>query len=154
MLPDRFDRYPPAARVTDMLICVGPPDVIVKGSAGVFIGGLPAARIGDLTAHGGVIVVGWPTVIIGEVRQRSRRRRRNGLAPVVMASAGAGAGAPRRSPLDRGRRCPSPTPAIAGAPERRGVRQAVLRALCASGGGACRRGTRRPRRLIAGARAR
>jgi len=57
----------PAARVTDMLVCVGPPDVIVKGSAGVFIGGLPAARIGDLTAHGGVIVVGWPTVIIGEV---------------------------------------------------------------------------------------
>ena len=57
----------PAARVTDMLICVGPPDVIVKGSAGVFIGGLPAARIGDLTAHGGMIVVGWPTVIIGEV---------------------------------------------------------------------------------------
>jgi uncharacterized Zn-binding protein involved in type VI secretion len=57
----------PAARVTDMLVCVGPPDVIVKGSAGVFIGKLPAARIGDLTAHGGVIVVGLPTVIIGEV---------------------------------------------------------------------------------------
>src|ERR1700693_5859327 len=36
----------PAARVTDMLICVGPPDVIVKGSAGVFIGGPPAARVG------------------------------------------------------------------------------------------------------------
>jgi len=57
----------PQARVTDMLICVGPPDVIVKGSAGVFVGGLPAARIGDLTAHGGVIVTGLPTVIIGEV---------------------------------------------------------------------------------------
>jgi uncharacterized Zn-binding protein involved in type VI secretion len=57
----------PAARVTDMAICVGPPDVIVKGSAGVYIGKLPAARIGDLTAHGGVIVTGLPTVIIGEV---------------------------------------------------------------------------------------
>ena len=56
----------PAARVTDMLVCAGPPDVIVKGSAGVFIGGLPAARIGDPTAHGGVIVSGWPTVIIGK----------------------------------------------------------------------------------------
>jgi len=25
-----------------------------------------AARLGDSTAHGGVIVVGWPTVMIGE----------------------------------------------------------------------------------------
>ena len=55
----------PAARVTDMLVCVGPPDVIVKGSATVLIGFLPAARIGDQTAHGGVIVMGEPTVIIG-----------------------------------------------------------------------------------------
>lgn len=57
----------PQARVTDMLICVGPIDMIAKGSAGVFVGGLPAARIGDPTVHGGVIVVGLPTVIIGEV---------------------------------------------------------------------------------------
>jgi uncharacterized Zn-binding protein involved in type VI secretion len=55
----------PAARVTDMALCVGPPDVIVKGSATVLIGGLPAARIGDTTAHGGVVLVGNPTVIIG-----------------------------------------------------------------------------------------
>jgi uncharacterized Zn-binding protein involved in type VI secretion len=57
----------PAARVGDMCVCVGPPDVIAKGSAGVFIGGPPAARIGDNTAHGGVIVMGFPTVLIGEV---------------------------------------------------------------------------------------
>jgi uncharacterized Zn-binding protein involved in type VI secretion len=57
----------PAARITDMCVCVGPPDVIVRGSAGVYIMGLNAARIGDNTAHGGVIVQGWPTVIIGEV---------------------------------------------------------------------------------------
>lgn len=56
----------PAARVTDMCICVGPPDVIVQGSPTVFIGNMPAARIGDLTAHGGVIVQGWPTVLIGD----------------------------------------------------------------------------------------
>jgi uncharacterized Zn-binding protein involved in type VI secretion len=31
----------------------------------VLIGGLPAARIGDITAHGGVIVLGCFTVIIG-----------------------------------------------------------------------------------------
>lgn len=55
----------PAARVGDMAICVGPPDVIVKASMTVLIGGMPAARIGDLTAHGGVIVVGLPTVLIG-----------------------------------------------------------------------------------------
>ena len=55
----------PAARVTDMATCVGPPDTIVKGSTTVLIGYLPAARIGDNTAHGGVIVLGCPTVIIG-----------------------------------------------------------------------------------------
>jgi hypothetical protein len=57
----------PAARVTDMLTCVGPPDVIVMGSPTVLIGGLMAARLGDPTAHGGVIVLGCPTVMIGEV---------------------------------------------------------------------------------------
>jgi len=55
----------PAARVGDMAVCVGPPDVITKGSATVTIGGLPAARMGDTTAHGGSIVLGCPTVIIG-----------------------------------------------------------------------------------------
>jgi uncharacterized Zn-binding protein involved in type VI secretion len=55
----------PAARVTDLCTCVGPPDVIVLGSFTVLIGGLPAARIGDMTVHGGVIVMGMPTVIIG-----------------------------------------------------------------------------------------
>jgi len=55
----------PAARVGDMLTCVGPPDTIVKGSATVLIGGMPAARMGDSTAHGGSIVLGCPTVMIG-----------------------------------------------------------------------------------------
>jgi uncharacterized Zn-binding protein involved in type VI secretion len=55
----------PAARATDMATCVGPPDVIAKGSMTVLIGGLPAARMGDLTAHGGSIVMGCPTVLIG-----------------------------------------------------------------------------------------
>jgi uncharacterized Zn-binding protein involved in type VI secretion len=56
----------PAARVTDMATCVGPPDVIIMGSPTVLIGGMMAARIGDPTAHGGVIIVGEPTVMIGE----------------------------------------------------------------------------------------
>jgi uncharacterized Zn-binding protein involved in type VI secretion len=55
----------PAARVSDMAACAGPPDIIVKGSATVLIRGLPAARLGDQTAHGGVIVLGCPTVLIG-----------------------------------------------------------------------------------------
>jgi uncharacterized Zn-binding protein involved in type VI secretion len=55
----------PAARVGDMLICSGPPDTIAAGSGTVMIGGMPAARMGDSTAHGGVIVVGCATVIIG-----------------------------------------------------------------------------------------
>lgn len=55
----------PAARVGDSLVCVGPPDTIVKGSATVLIGGAPAARMGDMTAHGGNIVIGCPLVMIG-----------------------------------------------------------------------------------------
>ncbi|OXA95883.1 PAAR domain-containing protein [Flavobacterium hercynium] len=55
----------PAARVGDMLVCVGPPDSIVKGSSTVLICGMPAARMGDTTAHGGSIVLGLPTVLIG-----------------------------------------------------------------------------------------
>jgi len=56
----------PQARVSDQLTCVGPPDVILMGSKTVFVTGLPAARIGDQTAHGGVIVLGFPTVLIGD----------------------------------------------------------------------------------------
>ena len=55
----------PAATIGDMCTCVGPPDTIAKGSATVLIGGKPAARMGDNTAHGGVIVMGFPTVMIG-----------------------------------------------------------------------------------------
>ena len=55
----------PAATVGNLVTCVGPPDTIVKGSGTVQIGGKPAARVGDTTAHGGVIVVGCPTVLIG-----------------------------------------------------------------------------------------
>ena len=55
----------PAARVGDKAVCVGPPDTIIAGSGTVMIGGKPAARMGDSTAHGGVIILGCPTVIIG-----------------------------------------------------------------------------------------
>jgi uncharacterized Zn-binding protein involved in type VI secretion len=56
----------PAARMTDMLTCVGPPDMIAMGSPTVLIDFLMAARMGDPTDHGGVIILGEPTVMIGE----------------------------------------------------------------------------------------
>jgi uncharacterized Zn-binding protein involved in type VI secretion len=54
----------PAARVGDMLVCVGPPDVIAMGSFTVLIGGMPAAQLGSMCAHGGAVVLGYPTVLI------------------------------------------------------------------------------------------
>jgi uncharacterized Zn-binding protein involved in type VI secretion len=55
----------PAARITNMVVCAGPPDVILKGSSTVLINKLPAARMGDSTAHGGTIILGCPTVLVG-----------------------------------------------------------------------------------------
>jgi uncharacterized Zn-binding protein involved in type VI secretion len=55
----------PAARVGDMAVCVGPPDSIAMGSPTVLIGNMMAARLGDPTVHGGVISIGFPTVLIG-----------------------------------------------------------------------------------------
>ncbi|MEN3941795.1 PAAR domain-containing protein [Prosthecobacter sp. SYSU 5D2] len=73
----------PAATVTDMCVCVGPPDTIAMGSPTVFIGGKMAARMGDPTMHGGVIVMGCPTVLIGEVGM-------GGVTPIVPAPPGIG----------------------------------------------------------------
>ena len=56
----------PAARVTDMCLCVGPPDVIVMGAMTVIVCGMPQARIMDPTAHGGMLMLGCPTVIVGD----------------------------------------------------------------------------------------
>ena len=55
----------PASVVGDICTCVGPPDSNIMGSVTVLIGGRPAVRMGDSTAHGGVIVLGCPTVLIG-----------------------------------------------------------------------------------------
>jgi uncharacterized Zn-binding protein involved in type VI secretion len=55
----------PAARMGDMALCVGPPDIIILGAPTVLIGGMPAARMGDATAHGGVIMIGYPMVLVG-----------------------------------------------------------------------------------------
>ncbi len=55
----------PAARMGDLCTCVGPPDVIVMGDPTVLVGGQPLARMGDPTAHGGMIVIGYPKVLAG-----------------------------------------------------------------------------------------
>ena len=55
----------PAATVGGMCTCVGPPAPIAMGSVTVLIGGKPAARMGDPTGHGGSIILGCPTVLIG-----------------------------------------------------------------------------------------
>ena len=55
----------PAARVGDMCLCVGPPDVIAMGAFTVLISNMPAAQMGSMTAHAGSIVMGCPTVMVG-----------------------------------------------------------------------------------------
>ncbi|HEY4118366.1 MAG TPA: PAAR domain-containing protein [Byssovorax sp.] len=64
----------PAARVTDALVCVGPPDKVSQGSSNVIIGNQEAARLGDSCEHGGKIVIGCPTVIIGSSDQAETLR--------------------------------------------------------------------------------
>lgn len=73
----------PAARVTDKCVCVGPVDMIVKGSASVLIMGQPAARIGDTTTHGGVIVTGQANVLIGDLSSAGANLGAAGAAPGI-----------------------------------------------------------------------
>lgn len=55
----------PAARVGDMAVCVGPPDTIAMGAFTKLFQKMPAARLTSMTAHGGIVAVGFPTVLIG-----------------------------------------------------------------------------------------
>lgn len=55
----------PVACMGDFAVCIGPPDVVIKGSSSILAGGRPAAHMSDQTAHGGQIVMGCPTVIVG-----------------------------------------------------------------------------------------
>lgn len=58
----------PIACQFDMCFCVGPPDSIAMGSLGVFVNGLPVARVLDPTMHGGQISVVLPSmVMIGDI---------------------------------------------------------------------------------------
>lgn len=44
---------------------LGAPNRVAKGSSSVQIGGKPAARAGDPTSHGGSILLGCSSVVIG-----------------------------------------------------------------------------------------
>jgi hypothetical protein len=77
-----------------MLTCVGPPDIIVMGSPTVLIGGLMAARIGDPTAHGGTIILGCFTVMIGEAGTPAPSAPSAPSLPGIAAPAPAAAPAP------------------------------------------------------------
>lgn len=50
--------------MSSMATCVGPPDVIVVGSPKVMTQNMPSAKMTSSTAHGGVVTVGAPTVIL------------------------------------------------------------------------------------------
>ncbi|WP_189438975.1 PAAR domain-containing protein [Pseudovibrio japonicus] len=55
----------PAATATGMATCVGPPDIIAKGSTTCLISKLPAVRVGDTCAHGGTVILGSPLCLVG-----------------------------------------------------------------------------------------
>jgi uncharacterized Zn-binding protein involved in type VI secretion len=57
----------PAAHVGSAVVCAGAPaqNAIAAGSASVLVCEMKAARTGDKTAHGGVIIATQGTVLIG-----------------------------------------------------------------------------------------
>lgn len=55
----------PVAVMGDMCVCAGPPDSIVQGEGTVLAAGKPVATLGSMTAHGGSITQGEPTILVG-----------------------------------------------------------------------------------------
>lgn len=53
------------AVIGDTCNCFGPPDVIVQGEASVLVEGKQVATKGDATGHGGIIIEGNSTVLVG-----------------------------------------------------------------------------------------
>lgn len=93
----------PAARVGDSAICVGPTDTIATGSASVLIEGRLAARVGDTTAHGGTILCGCPTVLIGDATAPGR-----GTDVAAAIDAAIGTGSPQARTLCAARKANAP----------------------------------------------
>ena len=57
---------PPAVNLGDTSVCVGPPDKVAAASATVMAHGKPMARMTDPCGHGGKIMLGMPTIIVGD----------------------------------------------------------------------------------------
>lgn len=57
---------PCAAVIGDKAVCVGPPDSVAMASGTVLACNKPMARMGDMSGHGGSIVVGNPTIIVAD----------------------------------------------------------------------------------------
>ena len=62
----------PAARVGDMAMCVGPPDTIAQGSATVMIGGMPAASIVNLLRFKKPAQISDEMLILADMAQKAR----------------------------------------------------------------------------------
>lgn len=50
-----------------MAVCVGPPATVSSGDSSILLDGLPVARLGDTTTHGGVIVGGSDKIYVNGV---------------------------------------------------------------------------------------
>jgi len=77
----------PAAVVSSQCVCAGPPDLIVKGSSACLIAGRPAARLSDQCAHGGMIMTGCPTVLIGDSGSGGGSAQASQLSTLLAAQA-------------------------------------------------------------------
>lgn len=84
----------PAARASDdMALCAaGGPDKIAQGCGTVSINFKPAARVGDLTSHGGVITGGARTVDIGVAGDAVTTEPIGGAASAAPAAGPEGSG--------------------------------------------------------------
>jgi uncharacterized Zn-binding protein involved in type VI secretion len=54
----------PVSVMGDMVTCVGPPDSVMVGSPTVLAMGKPVTRMTSTCAHGGMVILGYPTVLV------------------------------------------------------------------------------------------
>ena len=54
----------PAATITSMAMCIGPPATILEGSPAFIADVLPVATLTAMTDHGGCVLEGEPTIIV------------------------------------------------------------------------------------------
>ena len=81
----------PQARISDRALCAGPTDMIALGAFTVLVKGMAAARMGDTTVHGGEIVMGLPTVLIGNAGSASLGQLGQSMVRSIIAAEGSGA---------------------------------------------------------------